>query len=86
MVSTSSRVLMVFKTAPAIGTPKWASYISGMFGSNADTVSPRLDVLMLPTVVVLDRDGRVAFSRPGLSTARELRRVLDKALASPAGG
>lgn len=51
-----------------------------------DSLAPKLDVQVLPTVVVLDRAGRVIYSRPGLSTARELRRVLDKALADPAAG
>lgn len=37
----SSRVLIVLSTAPAIGTPKCASTIAGMFGSSAATVSPR---------------------------------------------
>ena len=41
IASASSLVFSVFSTAPAIGTPKWHSYISGMFGSIAATVSPR---------------------------------------------
>ncbi len=36
----SSRVLSVFSTAPAIGTPKCASNISGVFASITETVSP----------------------------------------------
>ena len=35
-----NRVLMAFNTAPVMGTPKWASYISGVFASTAATVSP----------------------------------------------
>ena len=41
MVSASRRVLMVFSTHPAIGTPKCASNISGVFAAITDTVSPR---------------------------------------------
>jgi hypothetical protein len=37
----SSRVLSVLSTAPVMGTPKWHSYISGVFESMAATVSPR---------------------------------------------
>src|SRR5262245_45927410 len=40
IVSASSRVLSVFRTPCVIGTPKWASYISGVFESIAATVSP----------------------------------------------
>ena len=40
IASASSRVLSVLSTAPAIGTPKWHSYISGVLGSIAATVSP----------------------------------------------
>ena len=40
IASASSRVLSVFSTAPDIGTPKWHSYIAGVFGSIAATVSP----------------------------------------------
>lgn len=50
-----------------------------------DTLMPALGIEMLPTVMVLDRSGRAVFSRPGLSTARELRRVLARAIAAPAG-
>ena len=41
-VPESSLVFSVFSTAPAIGTPKCASYISGVFGAMTATVSPRL--------------------------------------------
>ena len=40
IASASSRVLSVLSTAPAIGTPKCASIISGVFASIAATVSP----------------------------------------------
>jgi hypothetical protein len=42
MASASSRVLSAFSTAPDIGTPKCASYSSGVFASITETVSPRL--------------------------------------------
>ncbi len=38
--SASRRVFSVLSTAPAIGTPKWHSYISGVFASSTATVSP----------------------------------------------
>ena len=41
MVAASSRVLIVFSTAPVIGTPKCASTISGVFAATTDTVSPQ---------------------------------------------
>jgi len=40
MASASSRVLRVLRTAPVIGTPKWASNIDGTLGSMHATVSP----------------------------------------------
>jgi len=40
MASASRRVLSVLSTAPAIATPKCASYMGGVFGSMAATVSP----------------------------------------------
>ena len=36
-VAASRRVLSAFSTAPAMGTPKWASSIAGVFGSIAAT-------------------------------------------------
>ena len=42
IASASSRVFSVLSTAPAIATPKWASYIGGVLGSIAATVSPSL--------------------------------------------
>ncbi len=41
IVAASSRVLMAFSTAPAIGTPKCASNRAGMLGAITATVSPR---------------------------------------------
>ena len=40
-MSASSRVLIDRRTAPAIGTPWWASSIAGVFDSITATVSPR---------------------------------------------
>ena len=39
IASASRRVLSVFRTAPAMATPKCASYIAGTLGSIAATVS-----------------------------------------------
>jgi hypothetical protein len=39
MVSASSRMFSVFSTAPAMGTPKCASYIAGTLGAMSATVS-----------------------------------------------
>ena len=36
-----ARTFIAFSTAPAMGTPKWASKIAGTFGKSAATVSPR---------------------------------------------
>ena len=40
MVAGSRRMLMLFSTAPGIGTPKCASSMGGVFGSMTATVSP----------------------------------------------
>ena len=40
MEGASSRMLSALSTAPAIGTAKCTSFIAGMFGSIAATVSP----------------------------------------------
>jgi hypothetical protein len=37
----SSLVLIVLRTAPAIGTAKCISYTAGMFGANTDTYISR---------------------------------------------
>ena len=39
----SSRMLSALSTAPAIGTAKCNSFIAGIFGSIAATVSPMAD-------------------------------------------
>ena len=39
--AASRRVLIGTRTAPVMGTPKWASIISGVFASRTATVSPR---------------------------------------------
>jgi len=41
MPAASRRVLSGTRTAPVMGTPKWASIISGVFASRTATVSPR---------------------------------------------
>ena len=41
IAAASRRVLIGTRTAPVIGTPKWASIISGVFASRTATVSPR---------------------------------------------
>ena len=40
MASASKRVLIAFKTAPHIGTPKWASNTGTILGAIKATVSP----------------------------------------------
>lgn len=45
-----------------------------------DQLGLALDVLALPTVVVVDREGRIAYFNEGVVDAQELRRELDKAL------
>ena len=40
IIAASSRVFSEFSTPPVIGTPKCASYISGMLGAMIATVSP----------------------------------------------
>ena len=47
IASGSRRVLSVLSTAPHIGTPKCASYISGVFDSMTATVSPVADAAAL---------------------------------------
>ncbi len=44
-----------------------------------DRLSPELGIYVLPTLVVIDRDGRVVFREPGVSDAETLRRVLYEA-------
>ncbi len=44
-----------------------------------DQLSLDLGIYVLPTIMVIDREGAVAFLRPGVSTAETLRRVLYEA-------
>ena len=41
MAAASRRTLRAFSTAPAAGTPKWASRQGGVLGAITATVSPR---------------------------------------------
>jgi hypothetical protein len=59
--SASRRVLSVLSTAPAIGTPKCASTISGVFASITATVS------FLPTPAPRERGGEPPAARVGLA-------------------
>lgn len=49
-----------------------------------DRVSAELGIYALPTLMILDAKGRVAYFQPGISDAETLRRALEKAGASPA--
>lgn len=44
-----------------------------------DRLSPELGIFVLPTVMVIDRDGNVTYSQPGVSQAESLRRALYEA-------
>lgn len=44
-----------------------------------DRLSPELGIYVLPTVMVLDRDGKVSYQQPGVSQAETLRRALYEA-------
>lgn len=44
--------------------------------------SDRLGVFALPTLMILDREGRIAFFQPGITRGPALRRVLDELAAS----
>jgi len=48
-------------------------------------LSTRLEVFGLPTVMVLDREGRLVHRSPGLTGTRALRTAIDDALASTGG-
>lgn len=50
-----------------------------------DSVGLGLDILALPTVVVVDRAGRVVYMNTGIADAETLRRELARAGASSAG-
>ena len=41
MVAASRRMLRAQRTAPAMGTPKWASTMAGVLGAMMATVWPR---------------------------------------------
>jgi peroxiredoxin len=49
-----------------------------------DSLSSELQIYALPTVMVLDRQGRVAFFEPGITDGDTLRRVLAEAGAGAA--
>ena len=44
-----------------------------------DSLSLDLGIYVLPTIMVIDRAGQVAYLEPGVSTAETLRRVLYEA-------
>lgn len=45
-----------------------------------DELSSKLGIYALPTVMVIDRSGGVAYRQPGISSGEVLRRVLEKAV------
>lgn len=45
-----------------------------------DTLSQELGIYALPTLMVIDAQGEVAYFRPGVTNAKALRRILDAAL------
>lgn len=45
-----------------------------------DKLSVSLGIYALPTVMIVDRSGRVAYHQPGLSSGETLRRALEQAL------
>lgn len=47
-----------------------------------DTIASEYGLFVLPTVVLLDRDGTVLYLREGISTAKRLRSAVDEVLAS----
>jgi thiol-disulfide isomerase/thioredoxin len=46
-----------------------------------DTLSVEYEIYALPTVVIIDRNGHVAYQQTGLSDGEVLRRVLEETLA-----
>lgn len=46
----------------------------------SDEAASRLGVFVLPTIMVLDAEGRIAYLREGVSSARRLRTTLTEAL------
>src|SRR5215471_17088808 len=75
MVRVSSRVLIVFRTAPIIGTPKCASSIAGTFGSTADTVSPgpKLEIAIRDAPLAVDHRHPIGIDRSGARQEAERR-------------
>lgn len=47
---------------------------------SADTIATNYSLFVLPTVVLLDRDGTVLYLREGISTANRLRSAVDEIL------
>ena len=50
------------------------------------TVSDRLGVLGLPTLMLLDREGEIVYFEPGLLSSKQLRKLLEKAIVSAEPG
>ena len=48
-----------------------------------ETLGYALDVYALPTVMIIDGQGRIAFLRPGISDSETLRRALSAAASGP---
>lgn len=46
-----------------------------------DSLGRDLGIYALPTLLVIGGDGQVAYFRPGITDAKTLRRILDKAVA-----
>ncbi len=46
-----------------------------------DELSGRLGIYALPTVMIVDQSGEVAYRQPGLSSGEVLRRVLEEAVS-----
>lgn len=47
----------------------------------ADEVASRLGIFVLPTIMILDAEGRVSYLREGVATARHVRQLLGEALS-----
>lgn len=52
----------------------------------ADTIAPSYGLFVLPTVVLLDRDGTILYQREGISTAQRLRSAINEILQGRSGG
>lgn len=46
-----------------------------------DRLSSEIGIYALPTVMILDREGRITYQQPGLSDGEVLRRVLEETVA-----